>query len=215
MKRTYRISKYIVYKETLVDYKEMFWSFLGSFLGIGFIAFIQSIYLTENDNLFLIGSFGASSVLIYGVIQSPLAQPRNLIGGHVVSAIIGVTVYQLLPDIVYLTAPLAVSLSIIAMQFTKTLHPPGGATALIAVTGSEKIKTLGYLYVLFPVFTGVIILLLVALIVNNMTSQRKYPNDGRFSRNFKWIINPVRQQSQKIKQQRINLSQKNERKGSD
>ena len=215
MKRTYRISKYIVYKETLVDYKEMFWSFLGSFLGIGFIAFIQSIYLTENDNLFLIGSFGASSVLIYGVIQSPLAQPRNLIGGHVVSAIIGVTVYQLLPDIVYLTAPLAVSLSIIAMQFTKTLHPPGGATALIAVTGSEKIKTLGYLYVLFPVFTGVIILLLVALIVNNMTSQRKYPNDGRFSRNFKWIINPVRQQSQKIKQQRINLSQKNEQKGSD
>lgn len=214
MKRTYRISKYIVYKETLVDYKEMFWSFLGSFLGIGLIAFIQSIYLTENDNLFLIGSFGASSVLIYGVIQSPLAQPRNLIGGHVVSALIGVTVFQLLPDIVWLTAPLAVSLSIIAMQYTKTLHPPGGATALIAVTGSEKIKTLGYLYVLFPVLTGVIILLLVALIVNNMTSQRKYPNDGRFSRNFKWIINPVRQQSQKIKQKRINLTHKNEQKGS-
>ena len=212
MKRTYRISKYIVYKETLVDYKEMSWSFLGSFLGIGLIAFIQSIYLTENDNLFLIGSFGASSVLIYGVIQSPLAQPRNLIGGHLVSAIIGVTVFQLLPNIVWLTAPLAVSLSIIAMQYTKTLHPPGGATALIAVTGSEKIKTLGYLYVLFPVLTGVIILLLVALIVNNMTSQRKYPNDGRFSRNFKWIINPVRQQSQKIKQKRINLTHKNEQK---
>jgi CBS-domain-containing membrane protein len=214
MKRTYRISKYIVYKETLVDYKEMSWSFLGSFLGIGLIAFIQSIYLTENDNLFLIGSFGASSVLIYGVIQSPLAQPRNLIGGHLMSAIIGVTVFQLLPNIVWLTAPLAVSLSIIAMQYTKTLHPPGGATALIAVTGSEKIKTLGYLYVLSPVLTGVIILLLVALIVNNMTSQRKYPNDGRFSRNFKWIINPVRQQSQKIKQKRINLTHKNEQKGS-
>ena len=213
MKRTYRISKYIVYKETLVDYKEMSWSFLGSFLGIGLIAFIQSIYLTENDNLFLIGSFGASSVLIYGVIQSPLAQPRNLIGGHLMSAIIGVTVFQLLPNIVWLTAPLAVSLSIIAMQYTKTLHPPGGATALIAVTGSEKIKTLGYLYVLSPVLTGVIILLLVALIVNNMTSQRKYPNDGRFSRNFKWIINPVRQQSQKIKQKRINLTHKNKQKG--
>ena len=214
MRRTYRISKYIVYKETLVDYKEMFWSFLGSFLGIGLIAFIQSIYLTENDNLFLIGSFGASSVLIYGVIQSPLAQPRNLIGGHLVSAIIGVSVFQLLPNIVWLTAPFAVSLSIIAMQYTKTLHPPGGATALIAVTGSEKIKTLGYFYVLFPVLTGVIILLLVALIVNNMTSQRKYPNDGRFSRNFKWLINPVRQQSQKIKQKRINLTYKNVQKSS-
>lgn len=209
IKRTFRISKYVVYKETLVDLKEKFWSFLGSFLGIGLIAFIQSVYLSENDNLFLIGSFGASSVLIYGVIQSPLAQPRNLIGGHIVSAIIGVTVFQLLPNIVWLTASLAVSLSIIAMQYTKTLHPPGGATALIAVTGSEKIKALGYLYVIFPVLTGVIILLLIALIINNMTSQRKYPNDGRFSRNFKWITDPIRQQSQKIKEKRINLTTRN------
>lgn len=203
--RTFRISKYVVYKETLIDFREKFWSFLGSFFGIGIIAFIQSVFLTNNDNLLLIGSFGASSVLIYGVIQSPLAQPRNLIGGHVVSAIIGVTVFQFLPNIVWVTAPLAVSLSIIAMQYTKTLHPPGGATALIAVTGSEKIKELGYLYILFPVLTGVIILLLVALIINNMTSQRKYPNDGRFSRNLNWFIDPIRQQSQKIKMRKIKL----------
>jgi len=209
IKRTYRISKYIVYKETLIDFKENFWTFLGAFFGIGVIAFIQGVYFTESDNLFLIGSFGASSVLIYGVIQSPLAQPRNLVGGHLVSALTGVTIAQILPDIVWLTAPLAVSLSIIAMQHTKTLHPPGGATALIAVTGSAKIKALGYLYVVFPVLTGVIILLLVALIVNNMTSHRKYPTDGRFSRNFKWITDPIRQQSQKIKEKRMNLTTRN------
>jgi len=209
IKRTYRISKYIVYKETLIDFKENFWTFLGAFFGIGVIAFIQGVYFTESDNLFLIGSFGASSVLIYGVIQSPLAQPRNLVGGHLVSALTGVTIAQILPDIVWLTAPLAVSLSIIAMQHTKTLHPPGGATALMAVTGSAKIKALGYLYVVFPVLTGVIILLLVALIVNNMTSHRKYPTDGRFSRNFKWITDPIRQQSQKIKEKRINLTTRN------
>lgn len=209
IKRTYRISKYIVYKETLIDFKENFWTFLGAFFGIGVIAFIQGVYFTESDNLFLIGSFGASSVLIYGVIQSPLAQPRNLVGGHLVSALTGVTIAQILPDIVWLTAPLAVSLSIIAMQHTKTLHPPGGATSLIAVTGSAKIKALGYLYVVFPVLTGVIILLLVALIVNNMTSHRKYPTDGRFSRNFKWITDPIRQQSQKIKEKRINLTTRN------
>lgn len=209
IKRTYRISKYIVYKETLIDFKENFWTFLGAFFGIGVIAFIQGVYFTESDNLFLIGSFGASSVLIYGVIQSPLAQPRNLVGGHLVSALTGVTIAQILPDIVWLTAPLAVSLSVIAMQHTKTLHPPGGATALIAVTGSAKIKALGYLYVVFPVLTGVIILLLVALIVNNMTSHRKYPTDGRFSRNFKWITDPIRQQSQKIKEKRINLTTRN------
>lgn len=208
IKRTYRISKYIVYKETLVDYEEKFWSFLGSFLGIGIIAFIQSIYLTEKDNLFLIGSFGASSVLIYAVIQSPLAQPRNLIGGHIVSAIIGVSIFKLLPNIIWLTAPLAVSFSIIAMQYTKSLHPPGGATALIAVTGSEKIKALGFFYVIFPVLTGVVILLLVALIINNMTSQRKYPNDGRFSRSFKWIIDPIREQSLKRKGKRTTFNHK-------
>lgn len=188
LKRTYRISKYIVYKETLVDVQEKFWSFLGSFLGIGTIALLQSQYFTAHDQLFLIGSFGASSVLVYGVIQSPLAQPRNLIGGHLISAIIGVSIYQLVPDMLWLSAPLAVSLSIIGMQFTKTLHPPGGATALIAVTGSQKIKELGYLYVLFPVPTGAIILLLVALLINNITPNRNYPTKGNFSGRFKRII---------------------------
>lgn len=214
IQRAYRISKYVIYRETLVNYREKFWSFIGSFLGIGLIAFIQSVCLKETDNLFLIGSFGASSVLIYGAIQSPLAQPRNLIGGHIISAIIGVTIFRLLPNIIWLTAPLAVSLSIIAMQYTKTLHPPGGATALIAVTGSEKIKSIGYLYVLFPVLTGAVILLVIALIVNNMTSQRKYPNDEYSIRNFKWIIDPVRKQSQRIKAKRIKLTHTNEQKDS-
>ncbi|WP_306416005.1 HPP family protein [Fulvivirga ulvae] len=198
IKRTYRIGRYIVYKETLIDYREKFWTFLGSFLGIGIIAFMQSVYLSHYDNLFLIGSFGATSVLIYGVIQSPLAQPRNLIGGHVISAFIGVSVLKIMPDIIWLTAPLAVSLSIMAMQYTKTLHPPGGATALIAVTGSEKIKALGYAYLVYPVLSGVIILLSVAIIVNNMTSQRKYPDEGRFSRTFKWFIGPIRSASRRL-----------------
>ncbi len=157
-------------------------------MGIGLIAFFQSHLLNKDENIFLIGSFGASSVLIYGAIQSPLAQPRNLIGGHMVSAIIGVTIYKLLPEIIWLTAPLAVAISIVAMQITKTLHPPGGATALIAVIGSEKIKALGYLYVLSPVLTGSLILLVVALVVNNMTTHRKYPTDKRFTNSIKRIF---------------------------
>lgn len=181
IKRSLRVSKYIIYKETLVDSREHFWSFTGAFFGIGLIAFLQSQQLTKNENLFLIGSFGASSVLIYGAIQSPLAQPRNLIGGHVISAIIGVTIYKTLPDIIWLTAPLAVSLSIVVMQISKTLHPPGGATALIAIMGSEKIKALGYGYVLSPVLTGTLILYFVALIFNNITSHRQYPTNNRFT----------------------------------
>lgn len=182
IKRSFRVSKYVIYKETLVDRKEHFWSFLGAFIGIGLIAFFQSHILTKDENVFLIGSFGASSVLIYGAIQSPLAQPRNLFGGHLLSAIIGVSIYKIFPDIVYLTAPLAAATSIVMMQLTKTLHPPGGATALIAIIGSEKIKALGYMYVVCPVLIGCFILFIVALIFNNLTPERRYPTNRKFTK---------------------------------
>ena len=97
IKRGIEYSKYVIYKETLINSKEHMWSFIGAFVGIGLIAFIHSTFLPYVENIFLIGSFGASSVLIYGEIQSPLAQPRNLIGGHVVSALVGVTIAKLIP----------------------------------------------------------------------------------------------------------------------
>lgn len=175
--RHVRRARYIVYKETLVDFREHLWTFLGSFFGIGLIGLISSQYFTASDNLFLIGSFGASSVLIYGVINSPLAQPRNLIGGHVICALIGVTIYKLIPGQIWLSSALSVSISIVLMQMTKTLHPPGGATALIANIGSAKIHALGYLYVLSPVLSGASILLIVAIFFNNRTSHRHYPNN--------------------------------------
>lgn len=184
IKRSYRKTRYILYKETLIDYKEQFWSFLGSFVGIGILAYIQSIHFSGNDAVYLIGSFGASSVLVYGIIQSPFSQPRNLIGGHLVSAFIGVTVHKLAPDIIWIAAPLAVSLAIILMQITKTLHPPGGATALIAIIGSDKIKDLGYMYVISPVLIGVTILFLTALVFNNMTSSRTYPSHSTYHKHY-------------------------------
>jgi len=175
IKRTVRISRYVFYRETLIDKKAHLWAFLGSFAGIGIISYLQEFSLSTQDNLFLIGSFGASSVLVYGITQSPFSQPRNLVGGHVISALAGVTVHMLFPEVIWIAAPLAVSLSIVLMQITKTLHPPGGATALIAVIGTEKVKSLGYLYVLSPVFTGCFILLFTALIFNNMEKKYSYP----------------------------------------
>lgn len=176
IKRNYRKARYVFYKETLIDFREHFWAFLGSFIGLGVIAFLHYKTFPQQELVFLIGSFGASCVLVYGVIQSPLAQPRNLIGGHVISALVGVTVQKLIPDIIWLAAPLAVSLSIVLMQVTKTLHPPGGATALIAVTGGPQIISLGYMYVLSPVLSGASILLIFALIFNNLTKNRQYPS---------------------------------------
>lgn len=183
LKREARVTKYYLYKETLINKKEHFWSFLGAFIGIFLIAMMQEKMLfSKIENVFLIGSFGASCVLIYGAIQSPLAQPRNLIGGHVISAVIGVTIAKFVPDITWLQAPLAVGLSIVFMQITKTLHPPGGATALIAVTGGEKIAALGYYYVLSPVLSGCLILLIVALIFNNITKERSYPTSSKYTK---------------------------------
>ena len=158
-----------------VSLTEIAWSWVGSFLGITPVALINYNLLEGTDLLMIIGSFGASAVLIYGAIKSPLAQPRNLIGGHIISAIIGVTCFQIFQSQLWLAASLGVATSIAAMHATKTLHPPGGATALIAVIGSRKVHDLGYLYVLIPVGLGVIIMLVVALLVNNISKNRQYP----------------------------------------
>ncbi|MEJ6978944.1 HPP family protein [Pedobacter sp. P351] len=190
LKRHARRARYIFYKETLIDFKEHFWTFTGSFFGIGLIGILNTFQWSSSDNLFLIGSFGASSVLIYGMINSPLAQPRNLVGGHIISAIIGVTIHKLIPNELWLSSALAVSISIVLMQITKTLHPPGGATALIANIGSAKIQNLSYMYVLNPVLSGVIILLIIALIFNNITSHRNYPANKDWFRVWKRYKKP-------------------------
>ncbi len=195
IKRGYRAARYVLYRETLVDFKEHFWAFVGSFTGLGIIAWLQYHTVGGQDAVYLIGSFGASCVLVYGVIQSPLAQPRNLVGGHLVSALVGVTIQKLLPDTIWLAAPLAVSLSIVVMQVTQTLHPPGGATALIAVTGGGKIISLGYAYVLNPVLTGTFILLACALIFNNLTPNRRYPTEiasARIKRQHRFLFSKFR-----------------------
>ena len=154
---------------------EIIWSWIGAFLGIAAVAVINFNSLEETDLIMIIGSFGASAVLIYGAIKSPLAQPRNLIGGHIISAIIGVTTYNIFHNHMWLAASVAVATAIAVMHATKTLHPPGGATSLIAVIGSQKIHNLGYLYVILPAGLGALIMLVVALLVNNIPQKRRYP----------------------------------------
>lgn len=158
-----------------VNNSEIFWSWIGAFLGIGTVAWVAKLFLAPSDLPLMIGSFGASAVLIYGAVRSPLAQPRNLIGGHFVSAIVGVACFQALHGIPWLAEATAVATAIAVMHATRTLHPPGGATALIAVIGSPRIHELGWLYVLVPATLGPLILLVVALLVNNIPATRRYP----------------------------------------
>lgn len=158
-----------------VSLSEILWSWVGAMLGIAAVAAVHYRWLDGTGLILIIGSFGASAVLVYGAVRSPLAQPRNLVGGHVISALIGVAAQQFLNGEGWLPASAAVATAIAAMHATKTLHPPGGATALIAVIGGEPIHRLGYLYVLMPTALGAGILLAVALLVNNIPKSRKYP----------------------------------------
>ncbi len=158
-----------------VGLNEVFWSFLGSLIGIGGCGYLSAVYFEPRDLMLIIGSFGASAVLVYAAIKSPLAQPRNLVGGHIISALVGVACYKLFGGTIWAAAALSVSFAIVAMLLTRTLHPPGGATALIYILGSSKMHDLGFFYAILPVGVGAIILLVVALLVNNLSRNRKYP----------------------------------------
>lgn len=145
-------------------------AWVGGALGILAVsAPVLYLGLPPSASVFLIGSFGATAVLLYAAPRSDLAQPRNVVGGHVVSAVVGVTAHRVLGAHPELAAALAVATAIAVMQLTLTVHPPGGATALIAVLGPGRVHQLGYRYVLTPVLVSVCLMVVVALIVNNLS----------------------------------------------
>ncbi len=145
---------------------ESFWALAGSFVGIGIVT-----YLTFRQGIpVLVASLGASACLIYGVPAAPYAQPRNAVIGHLLAAVIGVACYQLLGNFWY-TAALSVGLAVAVMVRTRTVHPPAGATALIAVITQQ-----GWLFPLLPVGAGICILVIVGILINNLAVNRQYPN---------------------------------------
>lgn len=158
-----------------VSNEEILLSWLGAFVAIGALGGLGQTFLEGADLGLMIGSFGASAVLLFGAVRSPLAQPRNLMGGHLLSALIGVVCWKCFYFAPWLAAALAVASAIAVMHATRTLHPPGGATALIAVIGSSEIHSLGFWYVLVPATLGPLIMLVIALLVNNLPRSRRYP----------------------------------------
>jgi CBS-domain-containing membrane protein len=148
-----------------LSWKFAIWSMVSGSVSIWSILLVTRWY---GDSL-LIGSFGASAVLLFSAPNAEFSQPRNLIGGHLLSAIIGVTLVKLMGSTIFATG-LAAGLAIVVMYLTHTLHPPGGATALIAVLRSADFD-----FILVPVLFGVIILLVNAIVVNNLVHHRKYP----------------------------------------
>ena len=144
---------------------EILFSYIGSFIGIATLA-----YLSIRSGYPLIAApFGAAAVLVFAVPEAALAQPRNLIFGNLLGAIISVVMVSIFGSGPWVMA-LAVATAIKLMQLTKTLHPPGGAVALVGVMSDAKV---GFIFT--PVLLGSVILLLCTIVFNNLMPGRSYP----------------------------------------
>lgn len=166
----------------LPRYLTYFWSFIAAFAGLSVLQaiFNYSHYFTARHVPGIIASYGASAVLVYGVPQAPLAQPRALIGGHFLSALVGICItklFSLMPSeskfdsLRWIAASLSSAIAIVVMQATETTHPPAGATALLPAV-DEAVWELSW-YFLPVVLLSSTMLLLVGLLLNNI--QRVYP----------------------------------------
>lgn len=155
-------------------WRDIFWSWLGAFLGILAVCALNQWASPEIDIAFVVGSFGASAVLIFAVLESKMSQPRNFIGGQFLSAIVGITVRVIIHQ-AWIAGPVGMSLALVVMQLTSTTHPPGGATALIASTLPTLPKWHGYSF-LITVLVGSLTMQVIALVVNNIDPRRRYPS---------------------------------------
>ena len=147
------------FKNLLKNYQNVLISSLGAFLCIFLIAYFNSV---DETNIWLIPPFGASLVLVMAVHDSPLAQPRNVFFGHILSASSGVFLFYLLGNSP-ISISLALSLAIILMMITKTIHPPAGANPIIAILGA---KSFGF--VIMPVATGALFIVIFAFVYNKI-----------------------------------------------
>ncbi len=160
--------------QTPVSHAEKGVSALGGFAGILCIFIISQWAVGTHAAALIVASMGASAVLLFAVPHGPLSQPWPVIGGHIVSAIVGVTCAKLIANEV-LAASLAVGAAIGVMYYLRCIHPPGGATALSAVIGGEAVHELGYQYVFTPILLNVLVILLVAIVFNYAFVWRRYP----------------------------------------
>tara|TARA_B100000212_G_C27132108_1_gene429627 strand:+ start:92 stop:550 length:459 start_codon:yes stop_codon:yes gene_type:complete len=147
--------------------KNNFISAFGSFICISLLAYFNSF---SEENLWLIPPFGASLVLVMAVHESPLAHPKNILFGHIISALSGVIVFIIF-GYSNMSVGLAVGLAIFLMMVTKTVHPPAGANPIIAVIASK-----GFSFVLFPVAVGAFFIILFAIFYNKLLKRKYFPS---------------------------------------
>ena len=140
---------------------------LFSFITIGVLTILT--YKTDYG-VFLIASFGSSMVLLYGYPESPFAQPKNVFFGHLVTSIVGMFFLNFIPLPIFLIIPLAVGSGVALMILFNVTHPPAGGNPIIVIIGSVSID-----YLLNPIITGSIIILIFAIVLNRLILKKDYP----------------------------------------
>ena len=141
---------------------------LFSIITIGILTLLT--YKTE-FGIFLLASFGSSMVLLYGYPESPFAQPKNVFFGHLVTAIVGLIVLHFVPLSLFITIPIAVGFGVGLMILFNVTHPPAGGNPIIVIVGSVSFD-----YLLSPVITGSVIIIISAIIINRFILKKSYPS---------------------------------------
>lgn len=157
-----------------VSEREHWISGLGGLIGIVIVMWISHLWVSGSAGL-VAASMGSTAVLLFAMPHGAVSQPWPVVGGHLVSAIVGVACAQALPHNPALAAGCAVGGAITAMYVLRCLHPSGGATALFAVVGGEPVHALGYAYVSGPILLGAVVLLAFAVAYNYPFAWRRYP----------------------------------------
>ena len=141
----------------------------GLFSTITIAALTFLTYKTQYG-MFLIASFGSSMVLLYGYPESPFAQPKNIFFGHLVTSVVGILVLFYVPLRIYITIPDAVGVGVGLMIILNVTHPPAGGNPIIVIIGSVSLD-----YLINPIITGTIIILIFGIILNRLILKKKYP----------------------------------------